>query len=352
MDFETSPTPDSYYYDQAEPCQKTDVRQIAARILPPLYSLVFIFGFVGNLLVVLTLINCKKLKSMTDIYLLNLAVSDLLFLLTLPFWAHYATDGWVFGEAACRLFTGLYHTGYFGGIFFIILLTVDRYLAIVHAVFALKARTVTFGVVTSVVTWVVAVFASLPSIIFTRSQKEVSRLTCSPHFQSSQHHFWKNFLALKITILGLVLPLLVMVVCYSGILKTLLRCRNEKKKLKAVRLIFTIMIIYFLFWTPYTVVLVLTTFPGPFGLDNCESSNRLDQAMQVTETLGMTHCCINPIIYAFVGEKFRRYMALFFRRHIAKYLCKQCGLFQRETPERGSSVYTRSTGDQDLSAGL
>ncbi|KAM6169272.1 C-C chemokine receptor type 5-like [Rhynchocyon petersi] len=342
----------SYDYSIGEPCQKTDVRKIAAQLLPPLYSLVFISGFVGNLLVVLTLINCKKLKSMTDIYLLNLAISDLLFLLTLPFWAHYAANGWIFGEAACKLFTGLYHAGYFAGVFFIILLTIDRYLAIVHAVFALKARTVTFGMITSAVTWVVAVSASVPGIIFTRSQEEVSRWTCSPHFQRSQYRFWKNFQALKIILLGLVLPLLVMVICYSGILKTLLRCRNEKKKLKAVRLIFAIMIIYFLFWAPYTIVLVLATFPESFGLDDCSSSNRLDQAMQVTETLGMTHCCINPIIYAFVGEKFRRYMSVFFQRHIAKRLCKQCGIFQRETPERASSVYTRSTGEPELSAGL
>lgn len=49
-----------------------------------------------------------------------------------PFWAHYAADQWVFGNAMCKFFTGLYHIGYFGGIFFIILLTIDRYLAIVH----------------------------------------------------------------------------------------------------------------------------------------------------------------------------------------------------------------------------
>ncbi|NP_001267807.1 chemokine (C-C motif) receptor 5 isoform X1 [Loxodonta africana] len=353
MDYETtSPMDYGIDYSISDPCQKIDVRQIAAQLLPPLYSLVFIFGFVGNMLVVLTLINCKKLRSMTDIYLLNLTISDLLFLLTLPFWAHYAANGWVFGNVVCKLFTGLYHIGYFGGIFFIILLTIDRYLAIVHAVFAVKARTVTFGVVTSGVTWVVAVLVSLPGIIFTRSQKEGSRYTCSPHFPSSQYHFWKNFQTLKITILGLVLPLLVMVICYSGILKTLLRCRNEKKKHKAVRLIFAIMIVYFLFWAPYNIVLDLSTFQGFFGLDNCDSSNRLDQAMQVTETLGMTHCCINPIIYAFVGEKFRNYLLVFFRKHVAKRLCKHCSIFQREAPERVTSVYTRSTGEQEISTGL
>ncbi|XP_074168600.1 C-C chemokine receptor type 5 isoform X2 [Rhinolophus sinicus] len=352
MDYSMSTPTYDIDYDTSEPCQKTNVKQIAARLLPPLYSLVFIFGFVGNLLVVLILINCKKLKSMTDIYLLNLAISDLLFLITIPFWAYYAANEWLLGNAMCKLFTGMYHIGYFGGIFFIILLTIDRYLAIVHAVFALKARTVTFGGVTSGVTWVVAVFASLPGIIFTKSQKEGLHYTCSPHYPSTQYHFWKNFQTLKMVILGLVLPLLVMVICYSGILKTLLRCRNEKKRHRAVRLIFTIMIIYFLFWAPYNIVLLLSTFQEFFGLNNCKSSNRMDQAMQVTETLGMTHCCINPIIYAFVGEKFRDYLAGFFRKHIAKRLCKHCAIFQREAPERVSSVYTRSTGDQEISVGL
>ncbi|XP_014646839.1 PREDICTED: C-C chemokine receptor type 2 isoform X2 [Ceratotherium simum simum] len=154
------------------------------------------------------------------------------------------------------------------------------------------------------------------------------------------------------SILGLVLPLLVMIICYSGILKTLLRCRNEKKKHKAVRLIFVIMIVYFLFWAPYSIVLILSTFQEFFDLSNCESTGRLDRAMQVTETLGMTHCCINPIIYAFVGEKFRRYLSMFFRKHIAKHLCKQCPVFYRETADRVSSTYTPSTGEQEVSAGL
>nr|XP_044992868.1 C-C chemokine receptor type 5 [Jaculus jaculus] len=352
MNFQVPSPTDDTDYGMAEPCQKTNVKQLAAQLLPPLYSLVFISGFVGNVLVILILISCKKLKSMTDIYLFNLAISDLLFLLTLPFWAHYAANEWVFGNIMCKLLTGLYHIGYFGGIFFIILLTIDRYLAVVHAVFALKARTVTFGVMTSGVTWVVAIFASLPGIIFTRSQKEGFHYTCSPHFPNRQYHFWKNFQTLKMIILGLVLPLLVMVICYSGILHTLLRCRNEKKRHRAIRLIFAIMIVYFLFWTPYNIVLFLTTFQMFFGLNNCDNSNRLDQAIQVTETLGMTHCCINPVIYAFVWEKFRKYLFVFFQKHITKCFCKHCPIFQQDSPEHVSSVYTRSTGEQEVSVGL
>ncbi|EHA98651.1 C-C chemokine receptor type 2 [Heterocephalus glaber] len=341
----------TYDYDFSQPCRKEDVRQLAAWILPPLYTLVVVSGLVGNSLVALVLITCKRLKSMTDIFLLNLAASDLLFLLTLPFWAHYAAASqWAFGGAVCKLLTGLYQVGYFAGIFFILLLTVDRYLAIVHAVFALKARTVTFGAVISGATWVVAVFASLPGIIFTTSQKEelLNLYTCGPHFPPT----WKIFHGLMRNFLGLVLPLLVMVVCYSGILRTLLRCRNERRRHKAVRLIFAIMIVYFLFWAPHNLVLLLNTFQVFFGLDDCKNGSQLDRAMQVTETLGITHCCVNPIIYAFVGEKFRRYLSVFFRKHVAKRFCKQCPVFYRETADRTSSTYTPSTGEQEVSAGL
>ncbi|XP_074051946.1 C-C chemokine receptor type 5-like [Macrotis lagotis] len=351
MSSETT-SPSYYMYVYEEPCQKLDVKLAASQLLPPLYSLVFIFGFVGNALVFLVLIRCKRLKSMTDIYLLNLAISDLLFIITLPFWAHYAADQWVFGNGLCKALTGLYHLGFFGGVFFIILLTIDRYLAIVHAVFSLKARTVTSGILTSVTTWGVAGFASLPAIIFTKSQKEGNQHTCSPHYPLHQFSLWKNFQALEMLLLGLVLPLIAMIFCYSGIIKTLLKCRNEKKKHKAVRLIFVIMIIYFLFWTPYNIVLLLNTFQPSFGLNNCESSKTLDRAMQITETLAMTHCCINPVIYAFVGEKFRRYLSAFFRKNIIPHLCKQCSIFYGETLDRMNSTYTRSTGEQDISTGL
>nr|XP_023476342.1 C-C chemokine receptor type 5 [Equus caballus]ABU93182.1 chemokine receptor 5/2 large transcript [Equus caballus] len=339
-------------YSTSEPCQKTDVRQIAARLLPPLYSLVFICGSLGNMLVILVLIKYVKLKRVADIYLLNLAISDLLFVLTLPLWAHYAAHSWVFGNRMCQLSIGLYFIGFFSGIFFIILLTIDRYLAIVHRVIPLKVSTVAFGVVSSGVTWLVAVFASLPGIIFTKSQKEdflesekESVYSCGPYFPPQ----WRNFHIIMITILSLVLPLLVMIICYSAILKTLLQCLPRKKH-KAVRLIFVIMIVYFLFWAPYNIVLLLSTFQEIFGLSDFETSSRLDQDMQVTETLGMTHCCINPIIYAFVGEKFRRYLSMFFRKHIAKHLCKpRCPVFCGKTVERVSSRNTPSAGEQELS---
>ncbi|DAA16819.1 C-C chemokine receptor type 1 [Bos indicus x Bos taurus] len=340
-----------YDYGDTTPCQKAQERAFGAQLLPPLYSVVFVIGLVGNILVVLVLMQYKRLKSMTSIYLLNLAISDLIFLFTLPFWIDYKVkDDWIFGDAMCKLLSGFYFMGLYSEIFFIILLTIDRYLAIVHAVFALRARTITFGIITSIVVWVLAVLASVPGLYFSKTQWEFTHHTCSIHFPPESFTKWKQFQALKLNIMGLVLPLLVMIVCYTGIIKILLRRPNEKKA-KAVRLIFVIMIIFFLFWTPYNLSVFVAAFQDSLFTRKCEQSRQLDLAIQVTEVIAYTHCCINPVIYVFVGERFRKYLRQLFYRLVAVHLAKWFPFLSTERLERVSSM-SPSTGEHELSAGF
>lgn len=277
-----------YDYEGITPCQKGEVRTFGAQLLPPLYSLVFIIGLVGNILVLLVLMQYRRLKSMTSIYLLNLAISDLLFLFTLPFWIDYKLkDDWIFGDGTCKLLSGLYYTGLYSEILFIILLTVDRYLAIVHAVFALRVRTVIFGIISSIGAWVLALLASIPGFYFSKTQRELSHTTCSLHFPYEDLKAWKQFQALKLNLLGLVLPLSVMIICYTAIIQILLKRPNEKKA-KAVRLIFVIMIVFFLFWTPYNLTVLVSAFQDSLFTDECRQSKQLDLAMQVTEVIAAT----------------------------------------------------------------
>ncbi|ELV10045.1 C-C chemokine receptor type 3 [Tupaia chinensis] len=335
-----------YDYEISLPCDKDYVKMLLAQVLPPLYSLVLVIGLLGNAVVVWVLTGCRRLRVMTDIYLLNLAISDLLFLFTLPFWIyHVAWHDWVFGDAMCKLLSGLYDIALYGEIFFIILLTVDRYLAIVHAVFALRARTVTFGIVSSVVTWGLAVLAALPEFVFRESP---DGLVCNPQYPEEGEESWKRFHVLRMNILSLALPLLVMAVCYSGIIKTLLRCPSKKKD-KAIRVIFVIMVAYFVFWTPYNVTLLLYTFQTTLVFDDsCVQNRRLDVALLVTEMVSYMHCCINPVIYAFVGEKFQKSLRRFFRRHVVAHLRRSIQSFPSEKLERASSV-SPSTVELELS---
>ncbi|XP_068839234.1 C-C chemokine receptor type 1-like [Capricornis sumatraensis] len=277
-------------------------RAFGAQLLPPLYSVVFVIGLIGNILVVLVLMKYKRWR-ISNIYLLNLAISDLIFLFTLPFWIDYRVkDDWIFGDAMCKLLSGFFFLGLYSKIFFIILLTIDRYLIIVHPLSKLWCWYITSGTITCIVTWVLAILASVPGLYFSKTQWWFTHYTCSLHFPPESHgRKWKQFLALKLNILGLILPLLVIIVCYSQIVKIMLRVSN-KKRVKAMHLIFVIMITFFLFWMPYD----LTVFVSAFQDSLCEHCSQLDLAMEVTEAIAYVHCCVNPMVYVFFRGGYRR----------------------------------------------
>ncbi|XP_061550744.1 phakinin isoform X4 [Phycodurus eques] len=85
-------------------CDLSSVRAFRRACEPPLFWMIALVGGAGNLAVVWIYLNFRRrLKTMTDVFLLNLAVADLLFLVTLPLWAAEASHGWTFGAALCKV---------------------------------------------------------------------------------------------------------------------------------------------------------------------------------------------------------------------------------------------------------
>ncbi|XP_066208144.1 C-C chemokine receptor type 1-like [Saccopteryx leptura] len=338
-------------YGDTTSCLFETVRSFLVQVVSTLFSLVFVIGLVGNILVVLVLLQHKRLKNMTSIYLFNLAFSDLLFVFTLPFGIHYfLKDNWVFGSVMCKLLSALYYVGLYSEVFFIILLTIDRYLAIVHAVFALRVRTVTFGIITSIVSWILAILTSIPDFFFTHSLGTEGHYICNSLIAPAYYNHWREFLVMKLNILGLVLPLVIMIICYTGIIKILLRRPNERKS-KAIRLIFVIMIIFFLFWTPFNLTMSLSAFEDVLSVNYSSQKDHLALATQVTTVISYMHCCVNPIIYVFVGEKFREYLRELFYSLQSLSPGKWLPFFHTKNQDRANSM-SPSAGEQELSDGF
>ncbi|XP_053571766.1 C-C chemokine receptor type 4 [Bombina bombina] len=338
------------YQNLPTPCSKESIEEFGKYFLPSLYCLVFMFGLVGNILVVLVLAQYKKLKSTTDVYILNLAISDLIFVFSLPFWAYYAKEQWVFGNSLCKVISAIYRIGFYSGIFFITLMSMDRYLAIVHAIFANSIRTVSFGVITSIVAWAAALIVSIPDLIFYREYHEqnTNHTSCKLSYPEPVKT-WTLVYSLQINILGMVVPVMVMTFCYLMIIKTLLRCKNEKK-IKAVKLIFVVMVVFLLFWVPYNVVLFIKSVLPEAIITSCAASKNLDYLFQVTETISFIHCCLNPIIYVFLGEKFKTYLQLFLQKccmHL--HLYKVCRFSHKTAFESVHTSFTPSTSEQEIS---
>ncbi|XP_073727980.1 C-C chemokine receptor type 5-like [Misgurnus anguillicaudatus] len=321
----------------------------ASNILPVLYSLFFVLGLLGNLLVLWVMLMGVRLKSMTDICLLNLALADLLLVSSLPFLAHYARDQWVFGGPMCTMVLGVYHIGFYSGIFFIVLMSVDRYLAVVHSVFALRVKAKIYGILASVVIWIIAVAASFPELMYLKTYENNNKTYCQsyPTDDQKSHHYGKTVGIIKMNVLGLFIPLCVIGFCYSMILHRLLTVRFSRKQ--AMRLVIVVMVAFFCCWAPYNIAAFVRALElNELLKTSCEKSKAITLSLQITEALAYSHSGLNPILYVFVGEKFRKHLF----RLLYKTPISRLQFTKRYLTQATGSVYSQTTSLDDKSIAM
>ncbi|CAK6954390.1 C-C chemokine receptor type 5 isoform X2 [Scomber scombrus] len=349
----TTPNTSSYDYDYPDyDYGRCVYDKHGTYFLPALYSILFLLGFLGNSLVIWVITCGVRLRSMTDVCLVNLAIADLLLVCSLPFLAHQARDQWVFGDEMCKAVLGIYHIVFYCGIFFICLMSIDRYLAVVHAVYAMRARTRSFGMIAAAVTWVAGFLASFPELIYLKQEATNDSLNCysvyeDPQKSASSSHFWTIFGLFKMNILGLFIPIVIMSFCYSKIIWTLFHSRSSKKQ--AIRLVLIVVAVFFCCWVPYNVASLFKALELIYPYTECESSNTLRLALQVTEAIAYSHSCLNPILYVFVGEKFRRHLL----RLINRTPCRLCQAIKVFIPQdRIGSVYSQTSSLDERSTAV
>lgn len=289
-------------------CEKSWVRSFRGQYEPPLFWIIFILGAIGNLLVVWIYTTVRnRLKTMTDVYLLNLAIADLLFLFILPFWAVEAINGWIFGVTFCRMVLALYKINFFSSMLLLTCISVDRYIAIVQVTKAqnLKKKRLFYSKLVCCVVWMVSILLALPEFIFAQVKTSQKGDSCTLVYWNNENNQTK-ILVLSLQIcMGFCLPLLVMFYCYSVIIRTLLQARNFEKH-KALRVIFAVVFVFVVSQLPWNSLLIVeATQAAHTTLINCDIVIGIDVAGQIAKSLAYTHACLNPLLYVFVGVRFR-----------------------------------------------
>ncbi|XP_048870645.1 C-C chemokine receptor type 10 [Brienomyrus brachyistius] len=283
-----------------EMCETNWTQKISIKVVQMcIFSVVFLLGFLGNLLVIttFTLYRRLRLRSMTDVFLFNLAVCDMLLLFTIPLQAgDMLLDQWDFGNILCKMTRGLYAINTYSGLLLLACISVDRYVVIVqtHAAQRLRRGQLHYGKLVVLGVWLVSLLLSLPEIIFV----SVDEASMQCELQST----WEVRMATRSTqIAGFCLPFLVMLVCYSLIGRTLLRGQGWRQQ-RTLRLILLLLLVFVLFQLPYTVVLSVKV-AGVVA--SCTQWNATLMAEYVTRSLAYTRCSLNPPLYALVGVRFR-----------------------------------------------
>lgn len=326
---------DSYDYSYEHSiCDKEAVRSFASIFLPVIYALVLVVGLAGNALVVVVYTSKVRLRTLTDMCILNLAISDLLLLFTLPFWAADAVHGWQLGSAACKITSFLYSTNFSCGMLLLTCISVDRYCAVARNPTS-RTGISTHGrirwMVVCGVLWAVASFLGLPELIFSTVKHSHHRMACMSIYPPSMARAAKAALELLEVILRFMLPFLVMVVCYCCVGRMLSRAPGvrRERKWRALRVLLAVVAVFLLTQLPYNVVKLCRAMDVIYTLvDNCDVSKGLDRALQVTEALALSHACINPLLYAFMGSSFRGHVL-----KTAKHLGQRLGRHTRHVNE-------------------
>ncbi|XP_068437549.1 atypical chemokine receptor 4b [Clinocottus analis] len=326
---------DSYdYSSEHSVCAKEEVRSFGSVFLPVIYTLALVVGLAGNALVVVVYASRLRLRTLTDVCILNLAISDLMLLFTLPFWAADAVHGWLLGLVACKLTSFLYSTNFSCGMLLLACISVDRYRAVAHNP-AGRAGTGTRvriqWLLVCALLWAVASVLGLPELIFCVVKHSHHRMACTASYPSSMARPAKAALELMEVTLRFLLPFLVMTVCYCLVGRTLSRAPGLRRarKWRALRVLLAVVAVFLLTQLPYNVVKLIRAMDIIYGLvTDCDVSKGLDRAVQVTESLALVHTCINPLLYAFIGSSFRRHVL-----KVAKRLGQRLGRHPRHVSE-------------------
>ncbi|XP_076138400.1 lysophosphatidic acid receptor 6a [Alosa pseudoharengus] len=280
------------------------------------FSIVFVVGLITNVVAMYIFLCSLKLRNETTTYMMNLVVSDLLFVLTLPLRVFYFIQrDWPFGGTLCQLSVSLFYTNMYGSIFFLTCISVDRFLAIVYPFRSRALRTKRNARIVCAGVWVSVLAASLPTGFLldptTRKNNTSSGggggQFCFENFSSTQ---WKSHLSkvvIFIETVGFLIPLLLNVFCSVMVLRTLRKpqalARGGKlNKTKILRMIFVHLCIFCFCFIPYNVNLVFYSLVRTKTLQGCQVESVVRTIYPVALCIAVSNCCFDPIVYYFTSE--------------------------------------------------
>uniref|UniRef100_A0A665WIN2 Angiotensin II receptor, type 2 n=1 Tax=Echeneis naucrates TaxID=173247 RepID=A0A665WIN2_ECHNA len=282
-------------------------------VIPTVYSIICVLGTTANILAVSVLAQANtSRRTVANTFMLNLCVSDLLFLLSLPLWAVYYSRGysWPFGRVACKICGLLLHFNLYASIFFITSMSIDRYLAIVHPFRSQSARNPKRARLTCVLVWALAFVCSAPTLAL-RDTRYIMNFSVEACVILYPTHTWYMSLVLMKIILAFLLPLIIISCCYYAIGRHLVAgtCSDRPMQGRGVeRVLWTVaavVLAFFFCWFPFHCVTFMDVLTSEGWLDGCWVTWTIHNLTPLTLCLGFSNSAINPMLYCFIGNHFR-----------------------------------------------
>ncbi|KAJ8388671.1 hypothetical protein AAFF_G00130800 [Aldrovandia affinis] len=280
--------------------------------LPVAYGLVFVLGLALNGTLLWLVCFRTKTWSCSIIYLVNLAVADLLYVLALPLLiVSYAMgDVWQFGDGACKAVRFFFYANLHGSMMFLMCISVHRFMGVCYPIKTIGYRTKRVAIFASALVWIFVTTETLPTAAFAHSGFINNMTVCFD--MTSPGRFRQYFpYGMFLTIVGFLLPFVVIVTCYCLMLKTLSRADvnikvGKRTRRKSVRTIQMVCLLFVLCFVPYHITRLIYLFVRVYVANNCELLNVVMLSYKIWRPIVSFNCCINPILYFACSDKHRR----------------------------------------------
>ncbi|XP_051519220.1 delta-type opioid receptor-like isoform X2 [Myxocyprinus asiaticus] len=268
--------PDGRNYTEPNPV-KSPAGIIVAISITALYSVICVVGLLGNILVMYGVVRYTKLKTATNIYIFNMALADALATSTLPFQsAKYLMNTWPFGEFLCKMVIAIDYYNMFTSIFTLTMMSVDRYIAVCHPVRALEFRTPIKAKIINVCIWMLSSAVGVPIMIMA-----VTKVTNQ---------------------------VLVITICYGLMILRLRSVRllsgtkeKDRNMRRITRMVLVVVAAFIICWTPIHIFIIVKTL-----VDINQKNPFVIASWHLCIALGYTNSSLNPVLYAFLDENFKR----------------------------------------------
>lgn len=291
-------------------------------VVLPLFGLVDIIGFAGNLLVIIVIAGYSSMQNSTNILILSLALADLSFIICcVPFTAMvYVVDSWPLPDFFCKIWNFTTYLSAYCSVYTLVLMSLDRFLAVVFPLRSRVWRTTKNTIIAVIITWIILILANLPLALYTKAlywvendggstcKRKMCHFTWTAIFEGdiirginveNSKIFYTIFFAL-----GYAVPLALICIFYSVLLKELLCGRvskmsksaeSHKGKRKATKLVIIVISVFAACWLPVQTIFMLQSYIG----------GHYELYLLIGNVLAYANSCVNPILYAFFSDTFR-----------------------------------------------
>ncbi|XP_054830330.1 2-oxoglutarate receptor 1-like [Eublepharis macularius] len=299
-----------------------DVDELRTSYLPPLYSMIFVVAFPGNIIALAVYAFKMRPWKSSTIIMFNLACTDLLYLSGLPFLIHYYANGehWIFGEFMCRFIRFGFHFNLYSSILFLTCFSIFRYLAVVHPIRTFYFRKKSWTVVACIVAWAISLTVVTPVNFLITSADQENKSICLDLTSSENLDVirWYNWL---LTGFIFYVPLITVTLCYALVIYTLATGPHTQNpyKQKARKLAFLLLVVFYVCFLPFHVFRIVR-IELRLRPVSCEVENQIHAAYIICRPLAALNTCANLLLYVIISGNFQQAVQSLLRCRLSNYI--------------------------------